>query len=84
MSEFYSAADLAKLAEKPEELNKKLQEIITRAYARARDGHRFLVVAISEFDPLYKPITRRLEELGYGLDYLPATYQGRGELTITW
>lgn len=84
MSEIYSAKDLAKLAENPEELNKKLQEIMTRAYARARDGQRFLVVAINELDPLYKPITRRLEELGYDLDYLPATHQGRGELTISW
>lgn len=84
MNKFYSAADLAKLAEKPEELNKKLQEIITRAYARASDGQRFLVVSISEFDPLYKPITRRLEELGYDLDYLPAPHQGHGELTINW
>lgn len=84
MSELYSASALAKIAEDPEALNEKLNDIITRAHARALEGERFIVITISEFDPLFRSVTRRLEELGYDLDYLPATFQGKGELTINW
>lgn len=84
MSELYSASDLAKIAEDPEALNEKLNDIITRAHARALEGERFIVITISEFDPLFKPVIRRLGELGYDLEYRRATFQGKGQLTINW
>lgn len=84
MAMLFEAGVLAEMAKNLRGLDEKLTEITSLAIKRAQAGEHFLNVSISDEDPLYKPVTRKLIELGYEVKYYPATFQASSTLEIRW
>lgn len=84
MTKIYTAKELADIVEDPTAIESWLEEITALAHGAAMEGKRSLYVDIDMTDQHFKPITDRLGELGYQVEYYDGGQREVSYIEITW
>lgn len=84
MTKIYSAKEISDISTTPKAVDELLSEITTAAKADAEKGLNKHAHAVGALDARLNPAIRKLENLGYIVEFEDYGPLAGAELTITW
>lgn len=84
MTKIYSAKEISDISTTPKAVDELLSEITTAAKADAEKGLNTHVHSVNALDARLNPAIRKLENLGYIVEFVDYGRLGGAEISISW